>query len=277
MRQSIHSSRCPGAGVQEYKNFPQCLFDANHYHEDSVQTAKELFAKVLAGEEKVSAVLHTYDPLHKQYWWEEVCYKTVSDADGRPIKAVVVGRDITEKVEAARRAEAVGVEMQNIINAIPGGVAIYRVADQFEAIYFSDGVPALTRHTAEEYKRLEPVSLRTVYPADSGMVARKLRGACEQRAVADFDFRKQHRDGSIVWAHLQGIVIGEERDAPLLQCVFHNITRQKQTELKLLENKAISDIAMENADVSIYIYDIKTGTLYETDRSRAALRLRPIL
>lgn len=232
---------------------------------------------MLAGEEKVSAVLHTYDPLHKQYWWEEVCYKTVSDADGRPIKAVVVGRDITEKVEAARRAEAVGVEMQNIINAIPGGVAIYRVADQFEAIYFSDGVPALTRHTAEEYKRLEPVSLRTVYPADSGMVARKLRGACEQRAVADFDFRKQHRDGSIVWAHLQGIVIGEERDAPLLQCVFHNITRQKQTELKLLENKAISDIAMENADVSIYIYDIKTGTLYETDRSRAALRLRPIL
>ena len=155
--------------------------------------------KVLAGEEKVSAVLHTYDPLHKQYWWEKVCYKTVSDADGRPIKAVVVGRDITEKVEAARRAEAVGVEMQNIINAIPGGVAIYRVADQFEAIYFSDGVPALTRHTAEEYKRLEPVSLRTVYPAGSGMVARKLRGACEQRAVADFDFRKQHRDGSIVW------------------------------------------------------------------------------
>ena len=95
--------------------------------------------------------------------------------------------------------------------------------------------------------------------------------------MADFDFRKQHRDGSIVWAHLQGIVIGEERGAPLLQCVFHNITRQKQTELKLLENKAISDIAMENADVSIYIYDINTGTLYETDRSRAALRLRPIL
>ena len=30
---------------------------------------------------------------------------------------------------------------QDIINAIPGGVAIYKVSDIFETVYYSDGVP----------------------------------------------------------------------------------------------------------------------------------------
>lgn len=32
-------------------------------------------------------------------------------------------------------------QLQNIINAIPGGVAIYKVSDIFETVYYSDGVP----------------------------------------------------------------------------------------------------------------------------------------
>ena len=44
--------------------------------------------------------------------------------------------------------------MQEIINAIPGGVAIYKVTDIFETIYFSDGVPELSGHTVEEYHEL---------------------------------------------------------------------------------------------------------------------------
>lgn len=35
-------------------------------------------------------------------------------------------------------------QLQNIINAIPGGVAIYKVSDIFETVYYSDGVPALS-------------------------------------------------------------------------------------------------------------------------------------
>lgn len=38
-------------------------------------------------------------------------------------------------------------QLQNIINAIPGGVAIYKVSDIFETVYYSDGVPALSGYT----------------------------------------------------------------------------------------------------------------------------------
>ena len=266
--QSIHSSRCAGSGAEVYPNFPQCLFDEKHYHEDSVQAAKDIFDRVLAGEEKVSATLRTYDPVRKEYWWEEVCYKTIFDDGGRPIRAAAIGRDVTEKMEAARKAEAANEEIQNIINAIPGGVTIYRVSDIFETIYFSDGVAALTGYSPEEYGEIiKQDAANLIYPADAEMVICKVRDACAHDTVADIDFRKRHRDGRVIWVHMQGKKIGEDRGAPLLQCVFHNITRQKEAELSLLENKVISDIAISTANLNVWTYDVKTHTLYESAES----------
>lgn len=43
---------------------------------------------------------------------------------------------------------------QDIINAIPGGVAIYKVSDIFETVYYSDGVPALSGYSRDEYDLL---------------------------------------------------------------------------------------------------------------------------
>lgn len=44
--------------------------------------------------------------------------------------------------------------MTDIINAIPGGVANYKVTDRFETVYFSDGVLRLTGYTVEQYHEL---------------------------------------------------------------------------------------------------------------------------
>lgn len=268
--QSIHSSRCGGSGLQIYRDFPKSLFESGHYHEDSVEKAKDMFARVVAGEEKVTALLHTYDDARQEYWWEEVCYHTLLDENGYPVKADAVGRDVTERVEAVRRAETMSIEMKNIVDAIPGGVAIYRMADTLENTYFSAGVPALTGYSEDEYRELtREDALRLVYSEDIEKVHREMLYVCEHDTVADFDFRKQHRDGTIVWVHIQGRKIGENDGASLIQCVFHNITRQKQTEQELLENKAISDIAIQSADINMWTYDIKTHTLYETESSLA--------
>ena len=67
-------------------------------------------------------------------------------------------------------------KMQDIINAIPGGVAIYKVSDIFEAVYFSDGVPELSGYTVEEYRELtmQDAALMT-YWKDMDMVVSKAR------------------------------------------------------------------------------------------------------
>lgn len=123
---------------------------------------------------------------------------------------------------------------QDIINAIPGGVAIYKVSDIFETVYYSDGVPALSGHSRDEYDLLiKQDAADLIYQEDAAMVIRKIRQVLEAGKSASFEFRKQHRDGHIVWVNVHARKIGEDGGHPLLQCVFHNISAFKQAREEL--------------------------------------------
>lgn len=123
---------------------------------------------------------------------------------------------------------------QDIINAIPGGVAIYKVSDIFETVYYSDGVPALSGYSRDEYDLLiKQDAADLIYQKDAAMVIRKIRQVLEAGKSASFEFRKQHRDGHIVWVNVHARKIGEDGGHPLLQCVFHNISAFKQAREEL--------------------------------------------
>lgn len=123
---------------------------------------------------------------------------------------------------------------QDIINAIPGGVAIYKVSDIFETVYYSDGVPALSGYSRDEYNLLiKQDAADLIYQEDAAMVIRKIRQVLEAGKSASFEFRKQHRDGHIVWVNVHARKIGEDGGHPLLQCVFHNISAFKQAREEL--------------------------------------------
>ena len=117
---------------------------------------------------------------------------------------------------------------QDIINAIPGGVAIYKVSDIFET------VPALSGYSRDEYDLLiKQDASDLIYQEDAAMVIRKIRQVLEAGKSASFEFRKQHRDGHIVWVNVHARKIGEDGGHPLLQCVFHNISAFKQAREEL--------------------------------------------
>lgn len=123
---------------------------------------------------------------------------------------------------------------QDIINAIPGGVAIYKVSDIFETVYYSGGVPALSGYSRDEYDLLiKQDAADLIYQEDAAMVIRKIRQVLEAGKSASFEFRKQHRDGHIVWVNVHARKIGEDGGHPLLQCVFHNISAFKQAREEL--------------------------------------------
>ena len=149
--------------------------------------------------------------------------------------------DITETKEKEAQSKALEQElteanekMQDIINAIPGGVAIYKVTDRFETIYFSDGVPELTGYTVEEYREMvKRDAAEMIFHEDKAMVVQNALEVIRTHEVANFEFRKQHRDGHIVWVRIQVKWIGEEDGYPLLHCVFHNISSQKEAKLEM--------------------------------------------
>lgn len=151
---------------------------------------------------------------------------------------------------------------QAIVDAIPGGVAIYKVSDIFETTYFSNQVPALSGYTVAEYKELiKGDAAQMTHPDDREKVVRELRYACENDTVADFEFRKVHRDGHIVWVHLQGRKIGEEDGFPLIQCVFHNIS-------KLKEDEAVNEHLINSISGGIAVYQRIDGKIKTLRYSR---------
>lgn len=126
------------------------------------------------------------------------------------------------------------INAQDIINAIPGGVAIYKVSDIFETVYYSDGIPALSGYTRAEYDQLiKQDAANLTYHEDTALVVSKVREALATNTYASFEFRKQHRDGHIVWVNVHAQKIGEADGCPLLQCVFHNISSFKQAQEEL--------------------------------------------
>ena len=126
------------------------------------------------------------------------------------------------------------LRLVDIINAIPGGVAIYKVSDRFETVYFSDGVPELSGYTVDEYYELSKGdAAELINREDTGMVVQKAEQVIRTHETAEFEVRKQHRDGHIVWVRVQVKWSGEEDGCPLLLCVFHNISELKEAQLEM--------------------------------------------
>lgn len=144
-----------------------------------------------------------------------------------------VYRDVSEQIQLKEELVRSNEQMQDIINLIPGGVAIYKVSDFFETVYFSDGVSELSGYSALEYRELiKRDAVEMTCREDREMIISKAGEVVQTKGTSEFEFRKKHRNGQIVWVHVQMKWIGEEDGCPLVLCVFHNITDLKEAQLE---------------------------------------------
>lgn len=184
------------------------------------------------------------DP-RREYRWIQLNASLQTQKDGKK-RLYGVYSDVSEQKRLEWELTGANEQMRDIINAIPGGIAIYKVSDIFETVYFSDGIPELSGYTVQEYRELvKGDAAILIYPDDTAMVVKTVWEAIRNHTVADLEFRKQHRDGHVVWVHVQAKQIGEEHGCPLLHCVFHNISALKETrqELNHLVNSIPGGIA----------------------------------
>ena len=169
-----------------------------------------------------------------EYRWIQLDGSVKAQGDGAKLLYAVY-TDVSERIRLEKELAESNEKMQDIVNSIPGGVAIYKISDVFETIYFSEGLPEITGYTAEEYRELcRGDAIRMTHPADAQMVVRRVREALQNHTVADFEFRKLHRDGHTVWVRMLAKQTGEQDGCPLLHCVFHNITDLKETQKEMV-------------------------------------------
>ncbi len=202
-------------------------------HPDDLQQLYEKAIMLLKCGKELVHIFRIFHDKSNCYHWLRLRGSRQCLKDGS-ILIYTVYTDITEEKRLETELRETTIKTQNIINAIPGGVALYRMADVFETIYFSNGVPELIGYTTEEYRNLiQNDAALMIYPNDRDMIVEKLRFAIRNHTTADFEFRKLHRDGHIIWVHILARQVGEADGAPLLHCVFQNITDLKETQLEM--------------------------------------------
>ncbi|MDD4850094.1 MAG: PAS domain-containing protein, partial [Gemmiger sp.] len=241
------------------KDTAGCIRNCIH-PEDAAQAEREVDEQLAAGPDY--SVLYRMRKQDGSYLWVQDYGKEITAEDGRAAIISVI-YDISGKVEAEHRLQDTVRRMESIINAIPGGVAVYKISDIFETVYFSDRVPELSGYTVAEYNELiKGDAAQMTHPEDKDRVVQALRRVYQQDTVADIEFRKIHRNGKIVWVRLQASKIGEQDGYPLVQCVFHNITAKKMSEQKLYASRKVLSIAMGHAGVDYWELDCATRTAF---------------
>ncbi|PWM36211.1 MAG: PAS domain S-box protein [Clostridiales bacterium] len=202
-------------------------------HEQDLGLLKEKVKRAL---ECGGVMQHTYrlwNDRAGEYRWIRLDGSVKSQPQGGKLLYCVY-TDVSEQKRLEQELGATSEKMQEIINTIPGGIAIYKVSDIFETAYFSDGVPELTGYSVEEYRELiRRDAAEMIYWEDVPAVLERAGEIIRTHQGARLEFRKQHRNGQLVWVRVQAKWIGEEDGCPLLYCVFHNITDLKNAQLEM--------------------------------------------
>lgn len=148
----------------------------------------------------------------------------------------------------------------DLINVIPGGIAeFYIEGDRFVPTFFSDGLPALSGHTRQEYgKMISEDILSIIYAGDRSRVAKAVEAAMENGKVLDISFRMCHKDGHIIWIHVNG----QRKSTESCQREFCAYFTGMSAETKLFES-----IAGETAD-GIYVIDKENYELLYVNESK---------
>lgn len=234
-------------------------------HPQDVETLRQKTAALFHGEGMLDHTYRVWNDVKGEYRW--IRLESAVNAAGEESRLVFcVYSDVGKQKEMEQELTNANEKMQNIINAIPGGVVIYKVSEVIETIFFSDGLPEMTGHTVKEYQELvKRDAMEMVCREDREMVAEIARDVIRTRGMKVFEFRRQHKKGHIVWVNVHMKWIGEEEGQPLIHCVFHNISAFKAAGLFQL-------MANETAD-GIYVIDKRNyELLYANESGDANLR-----
>ncbi|MEG0841243.1 MAG: sensor domain-containing diguanylate cyclase [Erysipelotrichaceae bacterium] len=123
-----------------------------------------------------------------------------------------------------------------LINNVPGGLAIYRIGETFETLYFNDGVCLLTGHTRSEYaKIINHDAMDIVYQGDQVVLGNEIKNAITYNRKINISYRIIHKNGQLVWVHLSGNIKNVEGRGLLIYAIFMDISDERKVQALLSE------------------------------------------
>ena len=155
--------------------------------------------------------------------------------------------------------------LQSIARSDLGGLFKARMDEGFTLLYANDSYYAIhgyTRGQLEQEMHGQAVGL--VHPEDVAWVSEHLRRAlAENQGTVSFEYRIVRRDGAVVWL-LISAGLSQEDGGMVLSGMILDITARKAMEDRLRRSEERFQIAVRQAGISVWEYDIPARRLYSS-------------
>ncbi len=167
--------------------------------------------------------------------------------------------DIAERRLLEEQLDAYDLQLNTVVNAIPGGIVLYEMLpdESNQIVYVSAGVGRLSGRTEEEFRHDTQDSQGTeIFEVDRTLVHQAIMKTLRHGTPLNFSFRVWHKNGSLIWINIQGRVIGEQNGHPLLLAVFQNISEATASYEDAL-NEAMVGVIVHSSERDDILYENK--------------------
>jgi PAS domain S-box-containing protein len=226
-------------------------------HADDRVAHAEAARRYLAGETSEFEVESRVCHKDGSYRWMISRGVAVRDAEGKPIRFLGTGIDIT----ALKRAEEALRERERQLDSLMGhlpGLAYRALADEhWTALFASKGVEDLTGYPEDEFtsRRLHYDDI--MLPEDRPATREAVFTALRERRMYEVEHRLRHKDGSVRWIWARGHgVFAPDGSLRFIEGLNLDITSRKQAEEALRESEERFRGTFENAAVGIAHSDV---------------------
>lgn len=263
-------------GRRLYPEFQSQLFyEIMGYSREHIQSAKQetLYLGVhpedlLPLQETVGNMLESGESLQHTYrlWNDRKQEYRFIQMDGT-VRLLKDGRrfvycifaDVSSQKHLEEELKTANKRLQDIIHAIPGGIASYKLeGDLLIPTFFSDGVTGLSGHSREEYNEMVRHGVMDIiYELDRKRVLSAVQSAYISGELLDISYRMRHKNGDLIWIHLNGRRIGALSEEPVFYAVFTGMSA---------ETLLFQSIAGGTAD-GIYVIDRENYELLFTNEA----------
>lgn len=196
------------------------------------------------------------------YIWVHDIGQTIEDQNGRAV-VLSVCYDITDQHQ--RQAQ-----MDNVINAFPGGVALFCLTDEsVQVLYQSRGVERIYGLSADRFKQLAESNLRgCFYPDDIDRVMAALHKAVNEDEAISLDYRIPNPAGGYRWINGSFKKIKVENGHPILHAVFSEMPQLRELFEEVTENANMAIVVSDNETHELlYVNNQVFKTLNKVDQN----------
>lgn len=225
-------------------------------HKDDQNIMMTFFEESASGKERVDATLRL-KMIDGNFHWCHLIGFYYRDDKGKPTHTIGVIQDVNEEYERT-------FELNNLLNELPGGVAVYKVTDRLECQYFSDGFAAMTGHTREEvnYLLVDFEQLKKIISEENYYdFMNKLKENNEVGKTLSFVYRYSLPNGSVSWLHVSATMIHKECGNPVYYCVYTKPANESVLYRNIVEDSAIA----------VFVAEQKTGLILYSNQAFADL------